>query len=77
MLKAKEGLGDSTERNLNRKVKTSSITRRILAINIFALAVLVFGLLYVGKYRQGLIENEIAALTTQANMFAAALFFSF
>jgi two-component system, OmpR family, sensor histidine kinase ChvG len=51
----------------------SPITRRILAINVFALAVLVVGLLYVGQYRQGLIDNEIAALNIQAELFAAAL----
>ena len=50
-----------------------SISRRILAVNVFALAVLVAGLLFVGQYRQGLIDNEIAALTIQAELFAAAL----
>ena len=50
-----------------------SISRRILAVNVFALAVLVAGLLFVGQYRQGLIDNEIAALTIQAEIFAAAL----
>ena len=54
-------------------VKGSPITRRILAINVFALAVLVVGLLYEDQYRQGLIKSEIAALTTQAEMVAAAL----
>jgi len=57
----------------DQPVRGSPITRRILAINIFALAVLVVGLLYVGQYREGLIKSEIAALTTQAEMFAAAL----
>lgn len=56
-----------------RRQKFSPITRRILAVNIFALAVLVVGLLYVGQYRQGLIDAEIAALTSQAELFAAAL----
>ena len=51
----------------------SPLTRRILAVNVLALAVLVVGLLYVGQYRQGLIRTEIAALTTQAELFAAAL----
>ncbi len=51
----------------------SSITRRILAINVLALAVLVFGLLFVGQYRQSLIDSEITSLTTQAEMFAAAI----
>ena len=53
--------------------RLTSISRRILAVNVFALAVLVTGLLFVGQYRQGLIDNEVAALTTQAEMFAAAL----
>ena len=60
-------------RDRNVRGKLSPITRRILAINIFALAVLVVGLLYVGQYRQGLIKNEITALTSQAELFAAAL----
>jgi len=67
------GSGDKAERRADQPVKGSPITRRILAINVFALAVLVVGLLYVGQYRQGLINTEIAALTTQAEMFAAAL----
>ncbi len=44
-----------------------------MAVNVFALAVLVAGLLYVGQYRQGLIDTQISALTIQAQMFAAAL----
>ena len=51
----------------------SPIMRRILAINVLAMAVLVVGLLYVGQYRQGLIDNEIAALNIQAELFAAAI----
>ncbi|MEX2449750.1 MAG: stimulus-sensing domain-containing protein [Rhodospirillales bacterium] len=51
----------------------SPITRRILAINLFALGILVAGLLYLGKYRESLIEAEFAALETQAEMFAGAL----
>jgi two-component system sensor histidine kinase ChvG len=51
----------------------SPITRRILAINMLALAVPVVGLLYVGQYRQGLIDSEIAALNIQAELFAAAI----
>nr|HIL74585.1 HAMP domain-containing protein [Rhodospirillales bacterium] len=49
------------------------MTRRILAINILALALLGVGLLYVGQYRKGLIDGEIAALNIQAELFAAAL----
>ncbi len=51
----------------------SPITRRILAVNMLALAVLVVGLLYVGEYRDGLINAEVEAMTTQADLIAAAL----
>jgi two-component system, OmpR family, sensor histidine kinase ChvG len=64
--------GDVGIKNTSRS-GMSPITRRILAINVLALAVLVVGLLYVGQYRQGLIDNEIAALNIQAELFAAAL----
>ena len=49
--------------NTRPKGRFSPITLRILAVNVFALAVLVSGLLYVGQYREGLIRTEIAALT--------------
>jgi len=62
---------------LNQRTNTRSyispITRRILAINILALVLLVVGLLYVGQYRKGLIDNEISALNIQAELFAAAI----
>ncbi|MDA0238679.1 MAG: sensor N-terminal transmembrane domain-containing protein [Proteobacteria bacterium] len=69
----KDSRRDRSNTSRRRRQKFSPITRRILAVNIFALAVLVVGLLYVGQYRQGLIDAEIAALTSQAELFAAAL----
>jgi len=51
----------------------SPITRRILAINLLALGILVAGLLYLGEYRKSLISTEFAALNTHAEMFAGAL----
>ena len=51
----------------------SPIMRRILAINILALGILVAGLLYLGQYRQNLIDSELDNLHSQAEMFAAAL----
>ena len=71
-MNGQKGLEDNSELHSDQSVKASSITRRILAINVFALAVLVTGLLYIGTYRQELIESEIASLMTQAEMFAAA-----
>ena len=51
----------------------SPLTRRILAINILALALLGGGVLFHGEYRETLIEAELKSLTVQAQMFAAAL----
>ncbi|TVR99372.1 MAG: HAMP domain-containing protein [Rhodospirillales bacterium] len=51
----------------------SPITRRILAVNVLALLILVAGLLYVADHRRGLIDAELAALRVQAELIAAAV----
>jgi two-component system sensor histidine kinase ChvG len=51
----------------------SPISVHILAINTLALSILVAGVLYLGDYRQSLIRAELAALRTQAQLFAVAL----
>ncbi len=51
----------------------SPLTRRILAVNVLALGILVAGLLYLDEYRRNLIDAEIKSLGVQAQMFAAAL----
>ena len=51
----------------------SPITRRILAINLLALGILVAGALYQDEYKQKLIDAEFSALRIQAEMFAVAL----
>lgn len=51
----------------------SPLTRRILAVNVVALAILGGGLLYLGEYRRNLIDAELTSLGVQAEMFAAAL----
>lgn len=51
----------------------SPLTWRILAINVLALALLGGGLLFLGEYRQSLINTELKLLKTQAQVFAAAL----
>lgn len=51
----------------------SPITRRILAVNVLALGILVAGLLYLGDYRENLVFSELENLRTQSEMFAAAL----
>ena len=51
----------------------SPLTRRILTVNILPLALLVAGILYLDESREGLIVAELAALETQAEIFAGAL----
>ncbi|GAB6052247.1 stimulus-sensing domain-containing protein [Magnetospira thiophila] len=51
----------------------SPITRRILAVNLLALVILVAGMLYLGEYRRALISAELTVLRTHAELFAAAL----
>ena len=51
----------------------SPLTLRILAVNVLALAILGGGLMYLDVYRAGLIDTEIAALTTKGEIIAGAL----
>ena len=51
----------------------SPLTRRILVVNVLALAILLAGLLYLGRYEQNLIASEVQALRTQGEIFAEAL----
>ena len=51
----------------------SPLTRRILAVNVLALAILVAGILYLGEYRRSLIETKLDSLRIQAELFAAAI----
>lgn len=56
-----------------RRGPFSTLTRRILAVNILALAILVAGLLYLGQYEKSLIRTHMEALQTQGEIFAEAL----
>lgn len=51
----------------------SPLTRRILAVNLIAPILLVAGLFYMDRYKQGLIQGELAGLATQAEMVAGAV----
>ncbi len=51
----------------------SPITRRILAVNVMALLMIVGGMLYLADYRRSLIRAELVSLRMQAELFAAAL----
>ena len=65
--------GETGDARRSRRRLISPLTRRILAVNLIAPAVLVAGFLYLGEYRRGLIVAELKSLDTQAQMFAAAL----
>ena len=51
----------------------SSLTRRIIILNVAALLVLLTGILYLNQYREGLIEARVAALRTQGQIISAAI----
>jgi two-component system, OmpR family, sensor histidine kinase ChvG len=63
----------STEGRPHRRRRISPLTLRILAVNVLALALLVVGLLYLGRYQDRLIQAEMEALATEARIFASAL----
>jgi two-component system sensor histidine kinase ChvG len=56
-----------------RRWPISPLTRRILAVNVLALALLAGGFLYLGKYQASLVGQQIESLKTQGEVFAAAL----
>ena len=51
----------------------SPLTRRILAVNVLALALLAGGFLYLGKYQTSLMGQQIESLKMQGEIFGAAL----
>jgi two-component system sensor histidine kinase ChvG len=51
----------------------SSLTRRIIALNLAALLVLVSGILYLNQFREGLTEARVESLLTQGQIIAAAV----
>lgn len=50
-----------------------SLTRRILAVNIFALAMLAGGFFYLDSYRSRLVDSRLAQASREAQLIAAAL----
>jgi two-component system, OmpR family, sensor histidine kinase ChvG len=53
--------------------RISPLTRRVLAVNVLALALLGVGVLYLGEYQDSLVTANLNSLRTQAEIFAAAL----
>ncbi|WP_244488188.1 sensor histidine kinase [Aureimonas sp. Leaf454] len=51
----------------------SSLTRRIVFLNLVALIVLVSGILYLNQFRAGLIDARVESLLTQGEIIAGAI----
>ena len=49
----------------------SSLTRRIVVLNLIGLAILVSGILYLNQFRAGLIDAKVQSLLTQGEIIAA------
>lgn len=58
---------------LAQRRASTSLTRRILAINLLVLIVPVGSFFFLDQYQASLIDSEIAALRTQAEVFAGAV----
>ncbi|SER51017.1 two-component system, OmpR family, sensor histidine kinase ChvG [Faunimonas pinastri] len=54
-------------------IGTSSLTRRIVILNLAATIALVGGILYLNKFRAGLIDARVESLLTQGQIIAAAI----
>jgi two-component system sensor histidine kinase ChvG len=52
---------------------TSSLTRRILVLNLAGLFALVAGILYLNQFRAGLIDARVQSLLTQGEIIAGAI----
>ncbi|MBI4275105.1 MAG: sensor N-terminal transmembrane domain-containing protein, partial [Rhizobiales bacterium] len=51
----------------------SSLTRRIVFLNIAGLLALVIGILYLSQFRAGLIEAQVRSLVVQGEIIAGAI----
>jgi len=52
---------------------SSSLTRRIVSLNVAGLVVLVIGILYLSQFRAGLIDARVQSLLVQGEIIAAAI----
>src|SRR5215831_7344337 len=51
----------------------SSVTRRIVILNLAGLVALVTGIFYLNQFREGLIDARVQALLTQGEIMASAV----
>lgn len=52
---------------------SSSLTRRIVVLNLAGLVALLVGFLYLNQFREGLIESRVQSLLTQGEIIAGAI----
>ena len=52
---------------------SSSLTRRIIVLNLGGLVALLAGFLYLNQFREGLIDARVQSLQTQGEIIAAAI----
>ncbi|MBV9554581.1 MAG: stimulus-sensing domain-containing protein [Alphaproteobacteria bacterium] len=72
-LPARAAESEAPRRRRGRRPRLSPLTRRIVAVNVLPLALLALGFLYLGKFEASLIGQQVEALRTQGEIFAAAL----
>ncbi|MGH6762181.1 MAG: stimulus-sensing domain-containing protein [Phyllobacterium sp.] len=70
--KARSGIMTPLRRFLGHYV-FSSLTRRILFLNLTGLGVLVLGIMYLNQFRDGLIDARVESLMTQGEIIAGAI----
>ena len=70
----------ATRRGLLRRARQvfvafsfSSLTRRIVSLNVAGLAALVIGILYLSQFRAGLIDARVQSLLVQGEIIARAI----
>ncbi|WP_425463287.1 stimulus-sensing domain-containing protein [Methylobacterium terricola] len=70
---AREPFGPRTVRRWIAERFASSLTRRIVVLNLAGLIALLIGFLYLNQFRQGLIEARVQSLLTQGDIIAGAI----
>ncbi len=62
-----------TLRDIQERGRFSTLTRRIVAFNVLALALLAAGILYVNQFQAGLIDQRVQNLRAQGEIIAGAI----
>ena len=58
---------------ISGRAATSSLTRRIVILNLAGLMALVAGILYLNQFRAGLIDTRVQSLLVQGQIISAAI----